>query len=287
MNESNLPPELALPDNSPEPAKSIPAWRWAVALGLLVFYVLGIGILGAKEKPVAGTVVAEKAATLLPATTEGLLQLAAAELAFFGMIFLLALICSRMDRRDLLLSWKSGLKPLWRGLGWSLFLRGVVAVVMMIVASGVVGTSGDPEKSLETLRPKTEVLVNASALTSDPLYLLLAMTLISFVVAGFREELWRVGVMASLRGLFPSQFSSRRGQLRAVAIAAVIFGLGHLPQGWSGAFVTSILGLGLGLLIVRYQSIWEAVLAHGFFNATTFLALYWIAKHNPQLLPGN
>ena len=109
--------------------------------------------------------------------------------------------------------------------------------------------------------------------------------MISFVVAGFREELWRAGVMASLKGLWPERFATRKGQYRAVLIAAVVFGLGHLPQGAAGAVVTGFLGLGLGVMIIRYQSMWEAVLAHGFFNATTFLALYYLSQH-PGMLPG-
>jgi membrane protease YdiL (CAAX protease family) len=262
----------------------VPRWRWAVALALLVFYVLGIGLIGTRQQQVAGTVVTEKEATLLPTTVEGLLRLSAGELVFFGGVFVIAVVFSRMRGEDLLLQWRGGLKPIFRGFGWSLFLRGVIAIVVTVIAVGVAGTSQDPHKTMEGLRPKTEAVVSAGALTADPIYLLLAMTLISFVVAGLREELWRVGVMRCLRGLFPQRFSSRKGQFVAVALAAIIFGLGHLPQGWSGAFITSILGLGLGILIVRYQSIWEAVLAHGFFNATTFLALYWIAKNHPAML---
>jgi hypothetical protein len=36
--------------------------------------------------------------------------------------------------------------------------------------------------------------------------------------------------------------------------------------------------------MVWRQSIWEAVLAHGFFDATTFALLWLIQKVNPELL---
>ena len=70
----------------------------------------------------------------------------------------------------------------------------------------------------------------------------------------------------------------------AVAIAAVIFGLGHLPQGWGGVAMTGALGLGLGWIIVRHQSAREAIFAHGFFDATTFAALYLVIKYFPDAL---
>jgi len=48
--------------------------------------------------------------------------------------------------------------------------------------------------------------------------------------------------------------------------------------------LTGVLGIGLGLIIFKKQSIWPAVFAHGFFDATTFLFLYVMVKF-PNLLP--
>jgi membrane protease YdiL (CAAX protease family) len=127
--------------------------------------------------------------------------------------------------------------------------------------------------------------VNAEAL-KDPLYVLFAVSVVSFGVAGFREELWRVGMMAGFAGLAPAIFATRRGQLIAVVVAAVIFGIGHTPQGIGGVVLTAVLGLALGCIIVRHQSIWEAVLAHGFFDATTFVGLYVVVKYFPEALRG-
>jgi membrane protease YdiL (CAAX protease family) len=119
--------------------------------------------------------------------------------------------------------------------------------------------------------------VDVQTLASDPVYLGLVFTLVSFVVAGLREELWRAGVLAGLGTLFPRQFGGLAGRFVAVAAAAVIFGLGHLPQGWGGVVVTAGLGLGLGTVMVLHRSIWEAVFAHGFFNATSFALLPLVA----------
>ena len=58
-----------------------------------------------------------------------------------------------------------------------------------------------------------------------------------------------------------------------VVIVALIFGIGHLPQGIMGVLLTSVLGVGLGFLQIWHKSIWEATMAHGFFNATSFLLM--------------
>jgi membrane protease YdiL (CAAX protease family) len=112
------------------------------------------------------------------------------------------------------------------------------------------------------------------------------LTLVSFVLAGLREELWRAGVLAGLIGLFPGQFSTNPRKFIAVALAAIVFGLGHLPQGWGGVGLTACLGMGLGVIMVLHKSIWEAVFAHGFFNAASFTMLYVAAKYFPGKIPG-
>jgi len=63
------------------------------------------------------------------------------------------------------------------------------------------------------------------------------------------------------------------GRIWAVAIAAVVFGLGHLALGPLAVGAAALLGLGLGLIMVLHGSIWPAVFAHGMFDATTFALL--------------
>ncbi len=59
----------------------------------------------------------------------------------------------------------------------------------------------------------------------------------------------------------------------AVALAAIVFGCGHVPQGALAVALTGFLGFGLGLIMVLHKSIWPAVIAHGMFDATTFALL--------------
>ena len=122
-------------------------------------------------------------------------------------------------------------------------------------------------------RPNVEAVVDPAVLKNNPLYFWLTVTFVSFVVAGLREELWRSAFLSGMRALWPRYFSSRIGQIAAVAIASVSFGLGHLAQGWVGVGVTALLGFGLGVIMVLHRSIWPAVIAHGAFDATSFALL--------------
>lgn len=225
--------------------------------------------------------------TLLPESTRGLLAVALGELVIFGLVFGLAWVASRASLDQLLLRWGGGLGPIWRGLLYSVALRIAIAAGVVVVALAALAAGGDVSQLLNKARPKTEVVVNPAALQDSPLYFFLTLTLISFVVAGLREELWRAGMLAGLRELWPNRFGGRLGQVAGVLVAAVVFGLGHWPQGWGGAVVTAGLGLGLGLIMVRRQSIWDAVFAHGFFNATTFVMLYGLSRWYPGLVPGS
>jgi uncharacterized protein len=254
-------------------------WRWWFHLLWLMFYPIALGI-------ILPLFLTPSRGTLLPESTRGLLVVSALELMLFGIVFLLAWLASRATKDQLLLRWRGGIRPIWRGLIGSVALRVGVAAAVMLLAMVAALIGGHATDILQKLRPRTEVVVDAQGLQSSAIYFVLLLTLISFVVAGLREELWRAGVLAGLRELWPERFGSRIGQYLAVGIAAVVFGLGHMPQGWGGTAVTALLGFGLGMIMVRYQSIWEAVFAHGFFNATTFVLLYWLARFHPGLIPG-
>ncbi len=75
------------------------------------------------------------------------------------------------------------------------------------------------------------------------------MTLVSFVVAGLREEIWRAGTLAAMRALWPRAFASPAGQCLAVTLIAALFGAMHLSMGPIAAALAGILGWFLGLII--------------------------------------
>ena len=179
MSETPIPPVLA--EIEAQPAQ--PRWRWGVHLFILAAYVLALGIAGAFLKP-DGTGAKEPA---MPGTVGELAKMCAVEIALFVLIFAIACAFSRATPRDLLLKWRGGFRPILWGIAYSVALRFVIMIVVIIIAAPIVFFKG--EKAVEGLRPKTEALVNTEAL-KDPVYVLFAVTVVSFGMAGFREELW-------------------------------------------------------------------------------------------------
>lgn len=214
-----------------------------------------------------------------------LLEQIAIQLGAFFLLFGVAWLASRATGKQLLLGWKGGIGPIWRGLAYSIGLR--VAVAVLAIGAVLIGMllGGVDQETLQELRPKVEHTIDMEAIEQSPLYLFINLTLVSFIFAGLREELWRAGVLAGLAALFPRLFASVIGKLAAVAIVAVIFGLGHFSQGWGGIALTTALGVGLGAIMVFHGSIWDAVLAHGFFNASSFAMIYLLIRFFPEVSP--
>jgi membrane protease YdiL (CAAX protease family) len=85
-----------------------------------------------------------------------------------------------------------------------------------------------------------------------------------------------------LRGLCPSVFEGTWGGVGGAAIAALFFGAGHLPQGVAAAAVITVVGFGLGVIMVVHRSMWPAAIAHGAFDAASFAAIPWMMQHLDQ-----
>ena len=153
-------------------------------------------------------------------TVKSALTISAIEMSLFGVVFVAAWAFSRASRAELLLFQKLRFRDIPLSLLYSVGLRlGVVAVAaalaVLLAITGFVSMD-QIEEFVGTNRPDVEALVDVRALRENPLYLIVNATLVSFVVAGFREELWRVGVLAGLRALWPARFGSWSGQLLVI-----------------------------------------------------------------------
>lgn len=260
-----VPTEGVPPVLPPDPTVPRAGWiRRLAMLVLLMSYLLAILF---RRGPVAGD------GPALPDTTGEMLSMLALDLGFFAVLFAIACVLGRPRRTDLYVNHGPTPARWFFGFLWSLALRfglgallAGVAIVMQLFQK-----TADPA-ALEQFQPKIQNLLRLGAL-KDPVYLLAVCTVVSFVVAGLREELWRAGMIFALASLLPAGWSKRSREVLAVAFAAVIFGLGHLTQGFGGVVLTGVLGLLLGLIMVLRSSLWEAVIAHGFFDASTFLML--------------
>ena len=209
------------------------------------------------------------------------------QLSIFAVVLGLALTASRASRDDMLLRWRQGFWPVPLGIGYSIAIRFAVGVIMMVTAVALMVmhlvTAQSLQHFLAAKGPELEAIVDISAMRQNPLYFWLTLTVVSFVVAGLREELWRSAFLAGLRTLWPQHFGSRAGQVAAVAIAAILFGFAHLGLGLVTVLVAGLLGFGLGLIMVFHRSIWPAVIAHGMFDATSLALLPWVAEKLPEI----
>jgi membrane protease YdiL (CAAX protease family) len=269
----DLPPTPEVPFIPPKPR------FWSIHLLLIAAYPIVVGLSGVARPG--------EHQPALSNGVKGLLYVCAVEVLVFGIVFGLAWMASRATRDDLLLRWRNGFWTVPLGVGYSIALRIVVPLTMLIIAGFLMlahVVSADALKHYASANaPDIGSLVDVTALKQNPAYFWLTVTLASFLLGGLREELWRSAFLAGLRKLWPRVFDGRKGQLGAAALGAIIFGLGHMTQGPLGVCLTGLLGFGLGIIMIVHRSIWPAVIAHGLFDATSFALLSLLADKLPQL----
>lgn len=255
--------------------------RWWIHLSLVTFYIV---LLGAGARYRSQTYANMPALTT---TASGLVLVCTIELLVFGVMFGLAVWASRASRDDLMLRWRHGFWPVPLGIGYSVAIRVLIGFVALVVGLELVVAHVMSQQSLQHFiahnRPDVAAVVDISALQHNPVYFWLSLTLVSFVVGGLREELWRSAFIAGLRRLWPRRFGSTNGGVLAVVVAAVVFGAAHVYMGPLAAVLAGAVGLGLGLIMIFHRSIWPAVIAHGFFDATTMALLPWLAHRMPEI----
>ena len=269
------------PPPLPAPAPGVAAWRWRVHLVIIGIYPVLIGVISAQRHH--GGVPA------LPTRTPALLLVCAAELAVFALIFGGAWLASRASRDELRLRWRGRVRPVLLGVLYSGAIRLAIAVLAIAAAVALLATQAMNAADLQSFvgahRPHVEKLVDAAALRNDPVYFWIMVTFVSFVVAGLREELWRSAFLAGMGGVFPGMTARRGGRIAAVAVAAVIFGLGHLSMGGMAVVLTGMIGFLLGLIMLLHGSVWEAVIAHGMFDAASFALIPWAVENMQKHVP--
>ncbi|HUR44432.1 MAG TPA: CPBP family intramembrane glutamic endopeptidase [Candidatus Saccharimonadales bacterium] len=273
MDQPGLPP--LLPGAEP-PQVVISRWRWWVHLMILAAYPIVLGI--------AGALMSSDQSPMLPSDPLQLMSGISAEIFIFTVVFIFAWIASRASAENLRLPWNSGIKPITRGFIYAIGLQLAVMLLGVILKALVAAVSGGQTATVDKMQPEYEKLVDPHALVTKPIYLWLNITLVSFGMGGLREELWRSGMLAGFAGIAPKLCRSQSGQVLAICLTALAFGLGHIAQGWGGVVLTALLGVALGLIMMWHRTIWTAVFAHGFFDAVSFFLLFLAAKYFPEQL---
>lgn len=264
----DIPPVM---DASPPPVQSRGnRGTWLVFLILMLGYILAAAWRGTSPSP-DGPALASSVGGLMADTLIALL--------IFGVPFGLGILLTKPNWEDLFLRLpKNWLLTFTLGAAWSVILRFAILVPAALVAAVVMALN--PQDGLNQFaanRPKIENLLDPKAL-ANPAYALVCMTWLSFVVAGLREELWRGAVIRGICVLGGGYLSERKLEWVAVFISSLLFGLAHLTQGWLGVLLTGLLGVGLGMIQILRRSMPEAVLAHGFFDASTFFLIFLLQQ---------
>lgn len=240
--------------------------RWAIHLVIMAALPIVAGLSGTA---------ASGRGPALTGNARGLLLVAGYEVLFFGIFFGAAWFFSRASKDDLLFRWRPRFWVLPLGVIYSVAIRFTVAIVLYIglaISTGLFGTK--TEAYLKENQPNIGTLLDIHALTHDAAYFWLNVVLVSFVVGGLREEVWRSSFLAGLRALWPRTFGSDKGGILGAAVAALFFGFGHLPQGVLAAALVTIVGFLLGIIMTQHRSIWPSAIAHGFFDAASMVLLF-------------
>lgn len=243
---------------------------WIIFLALMVVYILAAAWRGASTSNVAPAL-SSSIPSLLVDTSLALLT--------FSIPFGIGLFLTKPTKRDFFIESTSN----WfinfaLGMAWSVVLRLAILVPAAFVAGVVISLNPkDGMRQFAASRPKIENLLDPGAL-ADPAYAIICITWLSFVVAGLREELWRAAVIRGVSSLGPNGNPTREMEWVGVFSSSILFGFAHATQGWLGVLLTGFLGLGLGMIQILRRSLPEAVLAHGFFDASTFLLIFLLQQ---------
>jgi membrane protease YdiL (CAAX protease family) len=275
---TSLTPLSSPPAASPQVAKPVSKVRWCIHLAIMAALPVLAGLLGASS---------HGRGPALTNNARGLLLVCGIEVLIFGTVFGVTWLISRASRDDLLLRWRPGFWVVPLGALYSVAIRVAVGILLVLVAVIVVICARPSRVAMqqfsEAHRPQVETLVDLQALSNDPVYFWLAVIVVSLVMGGLREELWRSSFLAGLRSLWPRVFGSSGGGIAGAAIAALFFGAGHLPQGMLAVAMVTIVGFLLGVIMTLHRSVWPSVVAHGLFDSASIAMIPWAMRHFQEL----
>jgi uncharacterized protein len=163
-------------------------------------------------------------------------------------------------------------------LGWIVVVVGFL-ITMMLVFQGTFAALGiDPE----TYSPTGGLKDNDSSsglvektmadLVHEPLLFLIALPG-AFIAAPITEELIFRGF------LFSAIATSRLGRGAAVVISSAVWAMVHVGGApWLFVGVIFIMGLILGILLLRFGSLWLTIVCHAVWNLLTAITIFGIGS---------
>ena len=166
-------------------------------------------------------------------------------------------------------------------LGWIIVVAGF-GIAMSLVFAGTMAALGiDPETYSPSGSGVTSdnssagiVEKTMAALAKDPILFAIALPSVILAAPLTEEVLFR-------GALFSAIASSRLGRVGAVLITAALWALAHAASApWLFIGMLFIMGICLGLLLLRFGSLWVTIACHASWNALSSLALFVAGTHS-------
>ena len=156
--------------------------------------------------------------------------------------------------RAVLLGARSILREAWLGIVLIPVIFIGVIVILVLVMTIAPGLHNVPRNPLQDLlRTRGDAVV---------------FGFVVMIAGGVREEIQR--------GFIPHRFQRfLGGAVTGVIVFSVLFGAGHIEQGWDAAIATAALGACWGIVYLVRRSIVAPMVSHAGFNLAQ-LAKYWI-----------
>jgi membrane protease YdiL (CAAX protease family) len=181
------------------------------------------------------------------------------ELTLFLYVWLLGLRRTRTPLRALIGGRWSSAKDVVNDVGVAMVFWFVVAAVLLVLGK-VLGENTTGLRSMKPLLPQ------------GPLEM--AVWAILCVTAGFCEEL-------IFRGYFQRQFLAITGRIDiAIILQAIVFGMGHMYEGWKGVITIMVYGALFGILAVIRKSLRPGMIQHAGQDLFSGLLGSVLAKHH-------
>ncbi len=210
-----------------------PAWHTIV----FILFIVGLAVLQSLPQ------LSSRAATEQPSKVMTYILTVAFELFLLGYVWLLGLRRRGVTIREIVGGRWAHFSDFALDVGIALLFWIVAALVAALVIAGAsFALHFRGVDAAQQLRPETR--------TEYILWVPVA------VIAGFCEEI-------VFRGYLQRQFLAlTESAAAAVALQAIVFGIGHLYQGWRGVIVITVYGALFGILVVLRKSLRPGIMQH-------------------------
>lgn len=221
--------------------------RWGLLLAILCWPIL-LSVIVAVTGHQAG----------LPHNIGQLIRFLFLEFLLWGSVFVVGFYLSGITASQLRLKTRHPLRTIGFGLLWFFGIRISTTLILWVASRWL------DHAELWSSEEKLAFFIDAKNITLHLTFSIIVFGIAS-LIGGFTEELWRAGMLAGMKVLFP-----KLGVFPAILLVSILFGSAHLYQGFFGMGNATLLGILLGLILVYRNSYWEAAIPHTLFDALAF-----------------